>query len=217
MPPAPFVVGVDLDGVCADHTEAFRRVVAAERQVSPESLSEERSWGYAEWGIDDEEFERLHRIGVVSYRMLRHMPVVEGAAEALWRLSDAGMWIRSITHRLYTNWGHAAAAGDTAYWLDEVRIPYRDLCFVGGKSAVDADVYVEDSPHNVDALRIQGKYVIVFDQPYNRSIEGPRAHSWEEAEEQITNLAAARADGIQAQFPGIDAGADRLERRLWGG
>ena len=32
-----FVLGVDLDGVCADHTAAFRRVVALERGVDEES------------------------------------------------------------------------------------------------------------------------------------------------------------------------------------
>ena len=64
------------------------------------------------------------------------MPVVPGAAEALWRLSDAGVWIRLITHRLYANWGHAVAVADTVAWLDEAGIPYRDLCFLGDKPQV---------------------------------------------------------------------------------
>lgn len=114
-----FVLGVDLDGVCGDHSEAFRRVVAAERGVDPDSLVEQRSWDFAEWGLSGEEFERLHRIGVLEHRMFRTMPVIPGCAEALWRLSDAGVWIRLITHRLYTNWGHAVAVGDTVAWLDE--------------------------------------------------------------------------------------------------
>ena len=72
--------------------------------------------------------------------------LMEGVAEALWRLSDEGVWIRIISHRLYVNWGHAVAAGDTAAWLDTARIPYRDLCFIGAKSAIDADAYVESAP-----------------------------------------------------------------------
>ena len=101
-----------------------------------------------------------------------------GAAEALWRLSDAGVWIRIITHRLYVNWGHAMAVADTVDWLDATGIPYRDLCFLGAKPQVEADCYVEDAPHNVVALRETGAHVIVFDQPYNRDVAGPRAADW---------------------------------------
>ena len=43
--------------------------------------------------------------------MIRTMPVIEGAADALWRLSDAGIWLRIITHRLYVNWAHERAVG----------------------------------------------------------------------------------------------------------
>lgn len=214
IPRRPFVLGVDLDGVCCDHTAAFRKVVAAERDIPEDSLPLERSWGFDEWGLDDEGFTEMNRIGVVEYRMLRDAPAIPGASEVLWRLSDAGVWIRVITHRLYSNWGHATAAGDTAQWLDTARIPYRDLCFVGGKTAVDADAYVEDAPHNVEAIRALGRTVIVFDQPYNRELPGPRARTWEEVGDLVTDLVAAHEGGVQTQLPGIDAGADRLDRRI---
>ena len=38
-------------------------------------------------------------------------------------------------------------------WLDQVGIPYRDLCFLGRKPEVEADAYVDDAPHNVAELR----------------------------------------------------------------
>ncbi len=210
----PFVLGVDLDGVCADHTLGFRAVVAKELGLDPESLPLTRSWGFEEWGLDDDEFERLHELAVVEHRMLRDLEPIEGAADALWRLSDAGVWIRIITHRLYVNWGHGIAAGDTAAWLDDVRIPYRDLCFLGAKADVGADMYVEDAPHNVEALRKSGRDVIVFDQPYNRHLAAPRATEWTQVEDYVATALARRGDGVQSQLPGIDAGADRLARRL---
>ncbi len=212
-----FVFGVDLDGVCADYTLGFRQIVAEHRGVAPESLTLERSWGFEEWGVDEEEFNRLHLYAVTERRLLRHLPQLEGCADALWRLSDAGIWIRIITHRLYTNWGHATAIGDTVAWLDAAQIPYRDICFLGAKPEVEADAYIDDAPHNIEALRATGNPVIVFEQPYNRHLEGPRAHDWQEVEELVMALAARhRADqhqGIQPQLPGIDAGADRLTRR----
>ncbi len=172
----------------------------------------ERSWDFREWGLADGDYERIHVRAVIDKRILRSLPVIDGAADALWRMSDAGIWIRIITHRLYVNWSHAVAITDTVDWLDSARIPYRDLCFLGAKPEVEADAYIDDAPHNIEALRAQGNDVIVFDQPYNRDLPGPRARSWAEVEEIVYAL-AAREHPVQTQLPGIDAGADRLPRR----
>ncbi len=211
-----FVFGVDLDGVCADYTDGFRQVVAADRGIDPDDLPIGRSWGFEEWGLDGPEFERLHRLAVAEKRMLRTLRPLDGCADALWRLSDAGIWIRIITHRLYVNWGHAAVVSDTVTWLDNARVPYRDLCFLGDKPEVGADIYIDDAPHNIEALRAAGNPVIVFDQPYNADQPGPRAHGWEDVEELVLEAAAAK-QAVQLQLPGIDAGADRLDRRRSGG
>ncbi len=210
-----FVFGVDLDGVCADYTEGFRAVVAADRGVPPQSLPLERSWGFDEWGLDAAEFARLHRLAVTEKRIFRTLPAIPGCADALWRLSDAGIWIRIITHRLYTNWGHAEAVADTVAWLDDASIPYRDICFLGAKPEVEADAYIDDAPHNVSALRDAGNDVIVFDAPYNRGLAGPRATNWHEVEDLVIAMAASKTT-VQPQLPGFDPGADRLQRRKSG-
>ncbi|MGI9579253.1 MAG: 5' nucleotidase, NT5C type [Microthrixaceae bacterium] len=212
----PFVFGVDLDGVVADYTLGFRDVVAAARGVEPDTLPIERSWDFEEWDFGPDDFEEFHRIAVQDHRILASLPMYEGAADALWRLSDAGMWIRIITHRVYVNWGHATAIGDTISWLDSNRIPYRDICFLGAKPQVEAQCYIDDAPHNIDALRVTGNTVIIFDQPYNRHIDGLRARSWLEVEEIVTELAADLGHAVQEQMPGFDSGADRLHRRMGG-
>jgi len=206
-----FVLGVDLDGVCAEHTLRFRAIVAERLGVEPDSLPLERGWDFAEWGFGPGDFETHHRAAVVDHRMFRHLDVIDGAAEALWRLSDAGVWIRVITHRLYVNWGHQAAATDTVAWLDDARIPYRDLCFLGAKPQVEADLYIDDSPGNVEALRAAGNEVIVFDQPYNRSLQGPRATDWREVEEHVLARFTrwSGIHGVQPTLPGVAEG-DRL-------
>ena len=210
-----YILGVDLDGVCGDYTSAFRAVVAEELGVDPTTLPAARSWDFAEWGIrGPEEFDRLHRAAVLEHRMFRDMPAFPGAAEALWRLSDAGVWIRIITHRLYVNWGHAVAVADTVAWLDDEGIPYRDICFLGAKPEVEATCYVDDASHNVSALRDAGNHVIVFDAPYNQDLDGPRATSWAEVETLVLDHVASVGVPLQAQLPGLDEGADRLTRRL---
>jgi 5'(3')-deoxyribonucleotidase len=209
-----FVLGVDLDGVCGDHATAFREVVALERGVDPLTLPAQETWNFHEWGLTDESFDELHRRAILEHRMFRSMPAVDGVADALWRLSDAGVWIRLITHRLYTNWGHAVAVADTVAWLDDVGIPYRDLCFLGQKPEVEADAYVDDAPHNVLELRRAGNPVIVFDQPYNRDLDGMRAETWPEVEVLVTRLRLDRGDAVQGRLPLPDDGTDRLSRGI---
>lgn len=210
----PFVFGVDLDGVVADYTAGFRDVVAAHRGVDPEMLPIERSWEFDEWGFAPGDFERYHRLAVQEHRILASLPMYDGASDSLWRLSDAGVWIRIITHRVYVNWGHATAIGDTISWLDANRIPYRDICFLGAKPQVEAQCYIDDAPHNIEALTETGNTVIIFDQPYNRHLGGLRARSWAEVEEIVVDLAADHGHAVQGQIPGLDSGADRLHRRV---
>jgi 5'(3')-deoxyribonucleotidase len=210
-----FVLGVDLDGVCADYTAAFAEVVAGEHGGEPSALPVDRSWDFHEWRLEDVGgFERLHRLAVLDKRMFRDMPTIDGCAESLWRLSDAGVWIRIITHRLIVHWGHQIAVGDTVAWLDANNIPYRDLCFLGRKPEVEADLYVDDAPHNVEALRAAGNQVIVFDQPYNREVTGLRARTWIDVEEIALGRMADAGIPVQQPLP-VGADPDRL-RRLTG-
>ena len=77
-----FVLGVDLDGVCADHTLAFRDVVAAERGIDPDTLPPQQTWNFHEWGLTDDDFDELHRRAMLEHRMFATMPAIEGVAES---------------------------------------------------------------------------------------------------------------------------------------
>ena len=48
------------------------------------------------------------------------------------------------------------------------------------KTAVGADLYVEDSPENVERLRAEGAQTIVFTNSTNEHLPGPRAGTWDE-------------------------------------
>ena len=58
--------------------------------------------------------------------------------------------------------------------------------------------------------------MVVFDQPYNRDVDGPRAVGWEEVEEWVASVAAAQGRPLQSQFPGMDDPGRRLDHRLKG-
>lgn len=209
-----FIFGVDLDGVCGEYTAALAPIVATYQGRPVSELAPPTTWDFADWGLDRDTFVELHRSAVLEHRIFRTMPAMIGVAEVLWRLSDAGVWIRVISHRLAVNWGHAVAVSDTVEWLDETGIPYRDLCFLGAKPQVEADLYIDDAPHNIEALRAQGNEVIVFDAAYNRHLDGPRASDWTEVEQLVIDAASAAGMPVQTQFGGLVEPNERLGSRL---
>jgi 5'-nucleotidase len=182
------ILGVDIDNVLADYTDGLRQIVAAERGVDPATLPTPRAWGaYEQWGFDDDSFIDLHRRAVVEHRIFQSLTPIPGAAEVLRRLSEDGVRIRIVTHRLYVSGTHQIAASDTVQWLEEHKIPYWDLCMIARKGDVGCDLYIDDAPHNIVHLRERGHAAIVYDWPYNRHVDGeplagPRATSWAEVE-----------------------------------
>jgi len=175
------VLGVDLDGVCADFYSRMREIAAEWLEVGLETLTTDVSYGLGEWGIRDEDhYRQLHRFAVTQRDLFETCVPIRGAATTLRRLSDEGYRIRIITHRLFINFFHEASVRQTIRWLDKHGIPYRDLCFMGEKDQVGADAYIEDSPENLVALRAAGHFAICFVNSANKQIEAPRARKWDE-------------------------------------
>jgi len=196
-----FVLGVDLDGVCADYQGAFKELVARESGWALEDFPEQTTWAFGDsgWPVRDEQhYLELHHRGVTEDRLFTTLREIKGASDTLWRLSDLGVHIRIVTHRLFLSWEHADVVAQTVEWLQQPRsdgrplIPYRDLCFMGNKTDVGADLYVDDAPHNVAALRDSHSDVIIFDQPYNREISGLRAYTWDDVENIVRGRVAER-------------------------
>jgi beta-phosphoglucomutase-like phosphatase (HAD superfamily) len=183
MDSSEFVFGVDLDGVVADFIQGLKPIAAEWLGVPATSLTDEVSYGFKEWNIGDEEaYNDLHRFALKERALFANLPLIEGAAPALRRISARGVRIRIITHRLYIPWFHRQAIIQTMEWLEKHGIPYWDLCFMAAKSSVDAQVYVEDSPRNIESLRNAGKDVIVFRNSTNRVVAPPGAERWSEVE-----------------------------------
>lgn len=182
MTASEVVLGIDLDGVCADFYGRMREIAAEWLERPIETLPTEVTFSLREWGIrDTDHYVQLHRFAVTQRDLFETCRPIPGAAVALRELSDAGYRIRIITHRLVINFFHERAVGQTVRWLDHHGIPYRDLCFMGEKDQVGADVYVDDAPHNIERLRSAGLDAICFGNSTNRTVAAPRAQSWPEA------------------------------------
>jgi 5'(3')-deoxyribonucleotidase len=183
------VIGVDLDGVCADFYGRMRQIAAEWFERPIDELPAEVSYGLSEWGITDKNhYDSLHRFAVTQRELFSSMEMVPGARKYLRLLSDEGYRIRIITHRLFIHYFHATAVQQTVNWLDSHGIPYWDLCFMKEKSQVGADIYVEDTPSNIDQLRGKGLYTICFGNSTNRHIKAPRADSWRDVYELVRDF-----------------------------
>jgi len=182
-----FVLGVDLDGVCADFYAGLRPIAAEWLDVDEASLPREVSWGLEEWGVPQAPggYEDLHRFAVTQRELFRKLCPMPGCPAALRRLSKAGVRIRVITHRLVIKHFHNRAIEQTIEWLDFHGVPYWDICFMRDKDAVGADLYLEDSPANIEALRQRGCAVIVFANSTNQHCPPPRVTGWDQAFAQV--------------------------------
>ena len=182
-----FVFGVDLDGVVADFYGGLRPIAAEWLGVALDSLPERVSWGLTEWGVSQAPggYDALHKFAVMQRELFLKLPPTARAPQALRRLSKAGVRIRIITHRLFIKYFHQIAVSQTIQWLDRHDIPYWDLCFMQEKTAVGADLYVEDSPANIERLRAEGAKTIVFSNSTNEHLPAPRAGTWDEVAEMV--------------------------------
>jgi len=177
-----FTLGVDLDGVVADYEGWFRNFVAERKGIEPSDLPPVNHWSFAAngWFDTDADYLQAHRDAVNDHDMFAKLSPLAGVSDALWALSDAGIRIRIVTHRLVVNFIHAQAVRDTVSFLDTHDIPYRDICFVKDKADVGCDLYIDDAPHNIEALRAKHgpSVAMVYDQAYNRHVPGLRAKHW---------------------------------------
>lgn len=188
-PVAGKILAVDLDGVCADFYGRMREVAAEWLERPIDDLTADVSYGLREWGIQsNEEYLSLHRFAVTQRGLFETAPMIHGARKYLRLLSDEGVRIRIVTHRLFIHYFHSLAVSQTIEWLDRHGIPYWDLCFMKEKAQVGADIYIEDSPTNVRDLRKNKNKTICFANSTNVEIGPPRVKTWKEAYETVHAL-----------------------------
>lgn len=181
-----FVLGVDLDGVFADFYRGLRPIAAEWTGRSLEELSEVVSYSLPEWDLGPfGGYEELHRFAITQRHLYQKLEPIPGCPPGLRKLSNADIRIRIITHRLFIKHFHKEAIEQTVAWLDSHGIPYWDLCFMRDKAEVGANLYIEDAPENVEAMRRAGLPTLVFTNSTNLELEPPRADSWEEVVEYV--------------------------------
>lgn len=181
------VLGVDLDQVCLNYVDAFRKQVAKSTGVSLEELPDPTNYSFIKsgWPLSDEKHFALTHGEGVEEGIYTELEAFEHVSDVLKRLSKLGYHIRIITSRFVNHGQHYKVLSQTAESLDNAGIPYHDIAFTAHKHEIYADVYFDDAPSNIASLRENGKHAVVFTASYNHDVTGPRVNDWLEIEDYV--------------------------------
>lgn len=172
------IINVDLDGVVDDFHWMFDHHYGTDLRNTPVW----EAWEHL--GISKGQFNSMIRKGVEAKRIWHEDPVIEGAREYLWRLSDDGHYIRIVTTRLVHKFSHSLIVKATADWLDKNDIPYRSIAFLGPgdrKSDYAADYAIDDSATNCFEMLDADINAVTFSRPWNQGYHGLLyLNTWEE-------------------------------------
>jgi 5'(3')-deoxyribonucleotidase len=191
------VIAIDLDETCVHYLDALcgeLEQFARETGSDWSDLPFPDTWSLVEagWFDSDEDYKDFHAYCVADgiYSRLEPEPHV---AECLWDLHRDGWKIHVLTSRFVVGEQNAIVVSDTATNLDRCGIPYDSITVTEDKRGVIADVYIDDSPHQISSLANAGRNVIVYTQPYNSGIENEcrtlgRAGNWYEVVDIIRDV-----------------------------
>lgn len=163
-------LGIDLDGVVADFNGGWIRLYN-EQFGTDLSKDMVRTW---DGPIDISHFEHMGEFWHWAEQgdrpsIFRHLDTLPGALESL-----AGLAIDHDIVIITTkpDW----AVHDTLAWLSDNKIPTREIHITIEKWRVDCDVYLDDSPGQVETIhRMRPDRVMCrFVRPWNKPVAGTR-------------------------------------------
>ncbi len=173
-------IGLDVDGVLYQFSKTAQYMIA--RREGYETR-EELGWDDTTWDCHRPPSD-WHWVlsSPQAEKVFRHGHLFRGAIEFVDDLAELGDVI-IITKR------PRAAIQTTLDWLSFNRFPITEVCVLGSdrlKSAVPADVYIDDSLENIDELaKHTWSDIVLIDRPWNQRKKLPprtfRARDFKEA------------------------------------
>jgi hypothetical protein len=182
-------IGLDLDGVCCDYVAYLRGFLLA-AGCTPASLPEPRDYQLSDW-FDTPDARAAAHTAAVAAGLHRDAPALPGAQDGIRALRSAGARVVVVSARGSRGEHPDQLRNDIRIWAQTHGIIFDDVRLGRPKSAAGCDAYVDDSPDDVHALRAAGHLAVVFDQPWNRDIPGPRIHGWPQLPQQLAGYLGA--------------------------
>jgi len=173
------ILGIDLDEVVFSYIKGLRLAMKSAGLEVKEEEPEFYSLYASGWFKSEEEFKEFHG-GIVDKGLYENLELIPGARKTLWDLSNRGYRLDIITSRFVNPGQHSKVVTQTINALESNKIPFNNLSFLGGKSIYKPDVFLDDSPKNIESIRASGTKAVIFDFRYNRYLDGLRVKTWEE-------------------------------------
>ena len=184
-------LGFDIDGVIANFAQPLLQTI-------------KKNYGLTLTEKDITSFSLTHVLGItrteetqlITDILYKDLPIYPGARDTLETLSREG-------HNIYLLTGRYNHLRDiTQTWLKTNGVPYDELHLLemGKKYQVNIsglDVIVEDSLDEALEWSSRVKTVLVFDHPYNQTLNvknlTKRVHSWDEIYQEIQRVVRDKA------------------------
>jgi uncharacterized HAD superfamily protein len=189
-------IALDVDGVLADIILVWINEYNKKygKSISKETI---RHWDFwRELGVDKDEF--YYQLSNCWSQWKEVPPMEKDIANAVNELHSVG------TVDIVTARDHAS----TKYvinWLEHNSIKYNEYVAVPDgrdKANLDYDVFIDDSPHNAVRMASRDRNVLLYDQPWNKSVDDTkivRIKRLAEATEIISNLNRKFGDQYKMQ------------------
>jgi hypothetical protein len=158
-------IALDVDGVLADIILVWIKEYNRKhgKSMSKESI---KNWDF--WReLRVEKYEFYHQLSHCWSRWKEVPTMEESIAEAVDKLHSIGA-VDIVTAR------DQESTKYVINWLEHNGIKYKEYVAVDDgrdKADLDYDIFIDDSPHNAVRMVKKGRNVLLYDQPWNKSIE----------------------------------------------
>ena len=192
-------IGVDMDDVIADFTGAWLAAYNDQFAITEaDDLKREdiTAWDVTQFTHFNSHEEWMHWIRSCVPGLYRNLSPLGGALEALDALIADGHDIVILTSK--PEW----AKWDTFNWLANQIVPTSEVHITHDKASVKCDVYIDDGPHNLEAIRDRsGGVAVRWVTPWNRPMDGVwDAGSWAEFRDIVNVMEMEREKYPQIQL-----------------
>lgn len=181
-PDVKIVLGLDLDECIFNYLGGFRKYLEAQGYKIPKEQPNTWNLGDAGWVADEHEFKAKHE-EAVSNGLYSNLELLPDAQETIWDFVRSGYESNIITSRFVVNKQHLLVVKQTAEAIEKHELPYSNIMFQKNKNRFIADGYVDDGPHNIEALKECNRFIVKMNQPYNTHLDVPGADGWLEIRE----------------------------------
>lgn len=172
-------LGIDLDGTMCDFVGTLRSYITQKTGRSPLEMAEPDNWNFYknQWGYTSPQYVEFMKAGVKDGEIFWEQPIEPFAKMVMDDLYAAGYELYIVTARLFEG-VEEDCVNATKEWLGKYDIPHHKLIVSNDKTNLGLDLLLDDAPHNIENAELHGTKGLIYDQLWNRNLDGDRVYGW---------------------------------------